>query len=108
MTDVDLKRLTPEQLDALIARAAKAKAKAAAKAEREKARAEARARAAAEKAAKKAAPKRTPIAQVRRELVAVARSHGWPLAEFLELAGLGHPKAAEAPAAQPTDTSADA
>ncbi|MCZ8063990.1 hypothetical protein [Silanimonas sp.] len=108
MTDLDLKRLTPEQLDALIARAAKAKAKAAEKAAKEKAKAEAKAKAAAEKAAKKAAPKRTPIAQVRRELTAVARSHGWPLAEFLELSGLGHPKAAEAPAPNTTDTPADA
>lgn len=107
MTDLDLKRLTPAQLDALIAKAAKAKANAAAKAEREKAKAAAKARAAAEKAAKKAAPKRTPIAQVKRELTAVARAHGWPLAEFIELAGLGHPKAAEAPNPPTPDHSPD-
>ncbi len=95
MTGLDLKRLTPAQLDALIARVAKAKAKAAEKAAKEKARANAKAKAAAEKVAAKA-PKRTPIAQVRRELAAVARSHGWPLAEFVELAGLGRSSPAEA------------
>jgi len=104
MTELNLKRLTTEQLDALIARAAKAKTKAEERAAKAKAKAEARAKAAAEKAAKKAAPKRSPIAQVRRELTAVARAHGWPLAEFIELAGLGHPKAAEAPTT-PTDAS---
>jgi len=107
MNELDLKRLMPAQLDALIARVTKAKTKAAKKAAQAKAKVDAKAKAAAEKAAA-LAPKRTPIAKVRRELAAVARSHGWPLAEFVELAGLSRALSAEAGDAPREDDTAHA